>query len=93
MLSLPEDDLRRLKFAMQNYARETGIAYRVETYADQGLMMVTDAGSGQGRCLFFAVREIKGHEDLIALTVYKKEGQKASRLALARAQRRMKEIE
>ena len=77
---------------MGNYARDTGANYRIESYGD-GLMMVTDAGNGQGRCLFFAVREVRGEEVLTALTVYKKEGRKADRTALARAERRMKETE
>lgn len=41
-------------------------------YADPGLMRVTDGGQGQGRCLFFAVRIVKGEEELIALAVYKR---------------------
>ena len=91
--AIPDEDRRRLKYAMENYALDSGAHYRVESYDDFNLMMVTDRGRGQGRCLFFAVRSTAQHETLIALLVYKKEGRKADPTALRTARQRMRNLE
>lgn len=89
MKALPREDYKRLRYAMFNYGIDSGIAYRIENYGD-GLMMVTDAGHGQGRCLFFAVKEEDGIEVLTALLVYKKETAKVPSSVLESARRRMR---
>ena len=90
MKALPTEDYKRLRLAMFNYARDIQVAYRVESYGD-GLMMVTDAARGQGRCLFFSVRIENGVELLTALLVYKKESQKAPKRILDLARQRMRD--
>ena len=76
---------------MQNYQEDTGVHYRTDNYGN-GLEMIA---GGQGRCLFFT-RETEVHPDgqpsetLVALTIGKKESQKASKQLIERARDRMK---
>ncbi len=90
LAALAREDLRALRFAMFHYGAESGAHCRVENYG-KGLMMVTNSGRGQGRCLFFTVRIEDGVESLTALLVYKKESQKAPQAILDTARRRMRE--
>jgi len=52
--------------------------------------MVTDAGRGQGRCLFFRrIEEPDGSETLVALLFYKKETQRVPERVLRTARQRL----
>lgn len=90
MRALPYEDLSRLRYAMYHYSLDSGAHYRVESYGD-GLMMVTDSARGQGRCLFFSVRQEGGMEVVTALLVYKKESPKAPQRILDAARQRMRD--
>ena len=85
---LPSEDFYRLTAAMKAYRLDQKVGYVVRSYGD-GLMMVKDDSHGQGRCVFFAVREVAGEEVLTALLVYKKETQEAPKRVLDAARRRM----
>lgn len=90
--ALPRESFKDLTFAMDNYQRDNGVAYRHEHYGE-GLEMLA---GGQGRCLFFTREAITDAvtgervERLIALLVYKKEGQKAPKHVLQTARDRMR---
>jgi phage-related protein len=90
LLALPSEDYYRLTSAMLAYRKQQTSGFVVDNYGE-GLMMVKDDSRGQGRCLFFTVREVDGEEVLTALLVYKKESEKADKAALRTARRRMKE--
>jgi hypothetical protein len=73
-LSLPLDDRVGLFEAMKLYRLEVGTGYIVQSYG-HGLMALKPK-SGQGRCLFFCIREVGGDQELVALLAYKKESQR-----------------
>lgn len=89
MRALPQEDYHRLSAAMLAYRLAAASGFQVKNYG-QGVMMIKDDSRGQGRCLFFTVRQEGGEEVLTALLVYKKEGQKAptNQIAVARARMR-----
>jgi phage-related protein len=83
-LALPGRDRAAPKYAKGEEGR-----WIVKDYGD-GLMMIKPSNRTQGRCLFFTVREIEGHEELIALLAYKKESQGAPARVLDTARERMR---
>jgi hypothetical protein len=86
--TLPSADLRDLTHAMSLYQQNAGVGYTVKNYGDD-LMMIK--GSKQGRCLWFAIGESQnGVEILIALLVYKKEGQEVPARVMERARERLR---
>jgi hypothetical protein len=76
---------------MESY-RDGDIGYRVADYGG-GLMMLTDSGRGQARCLFFKVVKIEDEERLVALLFYKKETWKAPPRLVDTARKRMDRYE
>lgn len=84
--SLPELDKGRLLRAVRAYANDLSVGFEVKNYKDQGLLMITDSGRGQGRGLFVTVTD----EAILVLKVYKKESQKADQSALNAALSRKK---
>ncbi|HSI74028.1 MAG TPA: hypothetical protein VK934_12700 [Fimbriimonas sp.] len=93
---LPTRDAIDLKTAMKQYQDDTGVGYRIKNYGD-GLMMISDSGRGQGRCLFFRAetninpKTGEVEERLTALLVYKKETQKVPQSVIQTARKRMGE--
>lgn len=85
---LPSGDFKKLQVAMRSFTEGLEAKYQVKDYGD-GIKMITDAGRGQGRCIFFF--EVEG--DAIIVKVYKKESQKASKQALDAAKARKKKYE
>jgi len=88
-LQIPAPDRGSLFEAMAAYRDNVGAGYRIESYGD-GIQMITDAGRGQGRCLFFKrVIDKDGNELLVALLFYKKETQRVPSRILDTARRRL----
>jgi len=88
---LPREDRLALYDAMESYRDDEG-GYRLSKYGD-GIWMLTDAGRGQGRCLFFKVIQLKDEERLVALLFYKKETPKAPDRIVDTARSRMRRYE
>ena len=85
--ALPREDRVALYDAMESY-RDGEQGFRLKSY-DSGLLMLTDAGRGQGRCLFFKIVRRRDEERLVALLFYKKESAKAPRRVIDTARSRM----
>ena len=91
LAGLPREDRLALYDAMESYRDYEG-SYRLSNYGDD-LLMLTDGGRGQGRCLFFKVLKVENEEWLVALLFYKKETAKAPERIIDTARKRMRKYE
>lgn len=91
LAGLPREDRLALYDAMESYRDDEG-GYRLSNYGDE-LLMLTDGGRGQGRCLFFKVLKVRDEERLVALLFYKKETAKAPNRLVDTAKKRMRKYE
>ena len=91
LAGLPREDRLALYDAMESYRDYEG-SYRLSNYGDD-LLMLTDGGRGQGRCLFFKVLKVENEERLVALLFYKKETAKAPERIIDTARKRMRKYE
>ncbi len=88
---MPLEDRLALYDAMESFRDDAG-GYRLSSYGS-GLLMLTDGGRGQGRCLLFKVVRVKDEERLVALLFYKKETARAPVRVIDTAMARMKKYE
>lgn len=73
---------------MKLFQTDADIGFRHKVYGD-GIEMITDSGTGAGRCLFF----FRDADAMVVLTVYKKESQSVPSRLLKLAQERKKRYE